>query len=172
MLPAMNTPVRSFDLPPRPPSAADFNAYAKCLMLGRGDKLNAMTQAEVMLGAVSRPAAVLKAAVTAGTTTDTDWAAGLVDYQVMQQQFLDTLRHGGVFDRMLADMLGVPLRSRVVANSTVLVGDAPAEAAPKPIRQLSLSAQAIDIAKVTSILVLSRELVEFERQCRHGLPGQ
>src|SRR5262245_6212767 len=42
-----------------------------------------------------------RAAILAGTTTDTTWAAPLAEYQTIANAFLESLKNFGVFDRML-----------------------------------------------------------------------
>jgi hypothetical protein len=154
----MTATSRTFDLPPARPSASDFNMFARALLLAKGDRASALAYAE-QLGASQRVTGALKAAVSSGTTTSVDYAA-LVDPSVMAQQFLETLRNVGVYDRVLADATVVPLRTRIVSNSTPLVGDSVAEAAAKPIRALSLAFTDMDLLKVSSIVVLSAEVVK------------
>jgi hypothetical protein len=142
--------------------AGDFAALARVLMLGRGSVGEALVEAEQTRGFAQRPAAILRAASTAGTTADPDWARPLVDYQIVQGGFLEALSTAGLFDRILTGgMLKVPLRSRIVANTVAVTGNAVGESSPKAITSMSLIGNDLPLTKVAAIVVLSEEVLRL-----------
>jgi HK97 family phage major capsid protein len=140
--------------------SADFTVYARAIMLGRGDKFAALDAATATPNVSPRVASVIKAAISSGTTTSPSWSS-LVDYQVLEGAFRESLRSTGTFDRMLADgaIRRVPLNATIVASSTAVVGKATGESQPKPVFMLSLTGEDLAVTKVAAILVLSSDLV-------------
>ena len=65
-----------------------------------------------------------------------------------------------VFDRMLPFMVQVPLRSRVIINSSAITGAAASEAAAKPVRRLNLSNLDTELSKSIAQVALSKELLD------------
>lgn len=147
---------------PAIPGASDFTAYAKFLLLSRGNVSTALSLAENTHGTSERVVRVLKAAVAAGTTTNVTWATELIDHEIIVGGFLEALRNDGIFDRLLAGgMRQVPLKAgRIVVNSTLLVAGKVGEGAPKPISALSLGDSDLEPEKVSAIIVLSNELAK------------
>ena len=64
-----------------------------------------------------------------------------------------------VFDSMKPFMVEVPLRSRIIINSSTIVGASVGEAAAKPVRRLNLSNLDTDVTKSISHVALSKEFV-------------
>lgn len=162
-LAGMNTPapLRTFDLN-RPAGSGDFAALARVLMLGKGSVGDALAEAEQTRGFGPRPAAILRAASAVGTTFDSDWARPLVDYQIVQNGFLEALSTAGLFDRILTGgMLRVPLRSRIVANTVAITGSAVGESLPKPITSMSLVGNDLPLTKVACVVVLSEDVLRL-----------
>ena len=73
------------------PKGTTFTRYAMALARSKG---NLMQAAEIAKGWTDTPQVetILKAAVAAGTTTDTNWAQPLVEYENMASEFAELLR--------------------------------------------------------------------------------
>ena len=67
---------------------------------------------------------------------------------------------GAVFDRMMPFMVQVPLRSRVIINSSSITGASAAEAAAKPVRRLNLSNLDTELTKSIAQVAMSKELLD------------
>lgn len=156
----MNTPTRSFELPARPGSPADFVDYARSLLIGRSILSNALHFADTSPIISPKVGNILRSAVSAGTTTSADWASGLVDYRTIEAAFAESLRSISAFDRLLPTMRRVPLKARIVVSTVAVVAGIAPEAQPKKVGQLSLQAGDITPVKAALILAVSRELAE------------
>jgi hypothetical protein len=96
-----------------------------------------------------------------GGSSPTAWAGQLVDFRLLAGAFLAELRHTGVFDGALSDMMRVPLRSAVAVSALAIVGDAVNEAESKLVSELQLSAAETDVRKATALVVVSAELLRL-----------
>lgn len=139
--------------------AGEFVSLAQMLLMAKGNKSDALMYAE-QYKAPERVQRVLQKASAGGTTSD-NWSS-LVDYQVIASGFFESQRSIGVFARMLLEgMKRAPLRTHIAAISTAAVGSETAEGAPKVIGEVALSGSNIEPVKVTSILVVTNDLVRF-----------
>lgn len=148
--------------------AADFVSYAKTLLLADGDVTAAAT-----MRAPERVRNIIRAAVDAGTTTDTDWAASLSEYRQVSNGFAEALRQVSIFDRMLADgaLRRVPLRSRVVAVTTAASGAEHSEGAPRRVSELGFSDETLPVRRVDATVVVSDELARSASPAATALLG-
>ena len=128
-------------------------------MLSRGAPGQALHDVEQTRGP-ERVAAVLRAAVEAGTVTDPIWAGALVPYRTIEAGFVGSLKNFGAFDAMLPSMLQLPPQTRIVAVVTAATGSIVGEAQPKPISEMSLNAGDIEAQKAVCIVVISDELAK------------
>jgi hypothetical protein len=132
---------------------ADFVRVAGLIMTCRGDAERKADE----FGFSDRVKRVLKAAVPGGLTSN----VGLAAFGPMLGAFMDSLRHVGVFDRILADAFGLPLRpARVLINSSAIVSSEVAEGRAKPVRRLQYTSGDFVPRKVIAQVVLSRELID------------
>src|SRR5262245_23528626 len=128
-------------------------------MVGRGSLLSAAGHADALKN--HRVSAILKAAVAAGTTTGAHWASELIDYRVVENGFLESLRSVGVFDHLLGNgMRKVPLRSRLILASSATIGEATVEALPKAVATMSFDASDLTPTKVAAVVAVSSELAK------------
>jgi hypothetical protein len=106
-------------------------------------------------GAPRRVVEWLKTAspATMSTSTSSPFALAL-------DRFLGANQPRGAFDSMKADMLQVPLLTRVVLQSGVIVADEVAEGQPKPVRRLNLSNLDTEASKFVAQIVLSLETLQ------------
>jgi hypothetical protein len=157
--------------------AREFTNLARVVALSRGDHAMAQQLAQRnLLGPRIKTifenhhrvyemrrdvVARLKAAVSAGTTTDNTWALPLAEYDVLADAFLASLKNYGAFDAMLPSMRRVPFRTRIGASTSGASGNTVPQASVKPISKLTLTGTQIDEQKALAILVITNELARF-----------
>ena len=102
-----------------------------------------------------------KAAVDIGTSRDTDWAAPLVNYQNLVNEFLEYLRPMTVLDQMAPMMRRVPFNVRVPRQTGGATAGWVGEGAPKPVTSLAFDFVALTYMKLAAIAVITQELARF-----------
>lgn len=138
------------------PKGTAFTRYAKALAMSKG---NLMQAVEIAKGWEDTPQVetVLKAAVAAGTTTDTTWAKPLVEYENMASEFAELLRPATIIGR-IPGLRRVPFNVKIprqTAGSTVgWVG----EGKPKGVSALAFDQITLGMAKTAGIVVITDEL--------------
>jgi hypothetical protein len=96
-----------------------------------------------------------KAAASAGTLA----GSAFVDAGIITSGWLNTLASFGVFDRMLGDMVQIPLLLGTVGAPTVgATAYSVAEGSMKPISRITLSGAATNISKCHVALIVTQEL--------------
>lgn len=144
-----------------PPGTA-FTRYAIALANGRGSLADAMNFAKRWKDSTPEVLQALetKAAVDPGTSTDSTWAAPLVDQNQLAAEFIELLRPMTMLGRM-SGVRRVPFNvkmPRQTGGSTVAwVG----EKLPKPVGELAFDTVTLGYTKVAGIIVLSDELVRL-----------
>jgi hypothetical protein len=109
-----------------------------------------------------------KAAVAPGTSTDATWGGPLVS---LATAFADSLRPFSVFDRMLNDMVRMPLNTRVVLASSGAQAGPILEFGVKPISALAFGTAVLEPVKIVSDLILSEELAKLMNSAATALIG-
>lgn len=138
------------------PKGTTFTRYAMALARSKG---NLMQAAEIAKGWTDTPQVetILKAAVAAGTTTDTAWAKPLVEYENMASEFAELLRPATIIGR-IPGLRRVPFNIKIprqTGGSTVgWVG----EGKPKPVSALAFDQVTLGMAKTAGIVVITDEL--------------
>lgn len=138
------------------PKGTTFTRYAMALARSKG---NLMQAAEIAKGWSDTPQieTILRAAVAAGTTTDTTWAKPLVEYQNMASEFAELLRPATIIGR-IPGLRRVPFDIKIprqTGGSTVgWVG----EGKPKPVSALAFDQVTLGMAKTAGIVVITDEL--------------
>jgi len=138
--------------------ATEFCAVAKWVSLGRGNFGNVL-QAAKAGRAGERIIDGIKAAMSAGTTTDGSFAGPLA-YQELADGFLVSLRNVGVFDAALPFAKDVPLNTQVALVTVGATAASVGEGQSKVISKLQLVASALTPRKVVAIVVASAELLQ------------
>lgn len=143
----------------------EFARFARCLLISRGDPLRALEVAKAHFSENPRVVNCLKAAVAGGTTTDSTWAAPLVDYTTLAGEFIDFLRPQTIIGKFGAN--GIPSLRRIPFNvrmgrqtsggSGYWVGQGKA----KPLTKFDFDEVTLRWAKVANIAVLTDDLVRF-----------
>jgi HK97 family phage major capsid protein len=121
-----------------------------------------------------------KAAIGAGTTTGTTWAAPLVDYETFTGDFVEFLRARTIIGQFgqgnVPSLNRIPFNVRIGGQTTGGTAQWVGEGAPKPLTSFDFTATELRWAKVAAISVLTNELIRFsspsaERLVRDGLAG-
>jgi len=143
-------------------SAATLAEVGYCLLRARGDALQAVEIHKSSFNSSDRRARsqlILRAAVSAGTTSDAAWAGSLADYRIAVASFSDAMRSVSLLDAMMPFAARVPLRTRVVVATAAAIGGAVAAGAIKPATRLNLSAGDMLERKASTLIVISEELI-------------
>jgi HK97 family phage major capsid protein/HK97 family phage prohead protease len=150
-----------------PPGTA-FTRYAMALAASRGSWYEAAEYAkkwesstpEVLSALKMGPdvAMRLKAAVDAGNTTDTTWAAPLVVYQNLSSEFIELLRPATIIGR-INGFRRVPFNVTMPAQTSGSTVGWRGQGKPKPVGELAFEQKSLGIAKAAGIIVLTEELV-------------
>jgi len=142
------------------PKGTAFTRYVIAQCRAKGNLVQAAEIAKQWNESTPEVAEVLKAAMAAGTTTDADWAAPLVPYRQMTDEFIELLRPLVLTSR-LTGLRSVPFNVRIpgqTQGSTVAwVG----ETAPKPVSELKFADITLRFNKLAGIVVISDELARL-----------
>lgn len=103
---------------------------------------------------------VSKAAVAVGTSTDSDYAAPLVNYTVMVSDFLEYLRPQTIIGR-IPGLRSVPFNIRVPRQTGGGSASWVGEGAPKPATALAFDFVELKYLKLATIAVITEELARF-----------
>ena len=140
----------------------DFIQLARYAMLAKGKTLDARAHAEAE-GASSRVQRILTKAepglVSAPGGSPETWGSAPQRLRQAEAAFVASLRNVGAYDRMLADMIQVPLRTRLAVSWTAIVAAETGEAEAKAVHDLNILGDTLTPKKVAAIVVLTRELV-------------
>ncbi|WP_066730921.1 phage major capsid protein [Cupriavidus sp. D384] len=171
-----------------PPGTA-FARFAMCLAAGRGNLLQSAELAKSLwpdfpqlAGIIKHAAGVggtagdewaarvihTKAAVAAGTTTDPTWAAPLVDYATMQDEFIGLLHPATIIGR-LQGFRRVPFNIRIPRQTSGTSVGWVGEAKPKPVSKMGFDAVTLPWAKVAGICAITEELARFSSPSAEAL---
>lgn len=146
----------------------EFARFALALTAAKGNPAVAVEIAKRKLGENNAVVTSLKAAVSAGTTTDTEWALPLVDtYQRFAGDFVDFLRPQTIIGRFGTN--GIPSLRRVPFNISIPTqttgGDGywVGEGAAKPLTEFAFDRILLGHAKVANIAVITDELARWSQ---------
>jgi HK97 family phage major capsid protein len=142
------------------PKATAWTRYAMCLALSKGNLTQAERIAATYCKDTPEVGMVLKAATDAGTTTDTTWAAPLVQYNDMASEFIELLRAETIIGR-LSQVRRVPFNIRIPRQTAGTTGTFVGEGAPAPVRELAFDNITLPWAKASTIVVITAELAKF-----------
>jgi HK97 family phage major capsid protein len=142
------------------PKGTAFTRYAMALALSKGNLPAAERIAQNHFKDTPEVLTVLKAATDAGTTTDTTWAAPLVQYTDMTSEFIELLRAQTVLGR-LTSLRRVPFNVRIPRQTSGTTGTFVGEGAPAPVRELAFDNLTLPWAKASTIVVITAELAKL-----------
>jgi len=146
------------------PKSIQFTRVAMCCMRAKGDTMQALENAKTYKDTpdVEQAVKVLmhaKAAVAAGNTTDSTWAAPLVVYQNLANAFIELLRPMTILGK-LTGMVQVPFNVSIPRQTAGSTSSWVGEDDPKPVSRLSLETITLGHTKIATIVVLTEELVQ------------
>jgi HK97 family phage major capsid protein len=112
--------------------------------------------------------ALTKSAVDVGTTTDSDWAAPLSPLKSMANEFIEALRPASIVGRIpgftpAPTQVNIP--RAISGSSSSWVG----QAKPTPVSRMTLETVSMGPMKISTIVVLSNELVQDSRPSAEAL---
>lgn len=142
------------------PKGTAFTRFVMALAAARGNRLEAAEFAKRWHNETPEVETVLRAAVTAGTTTDADWAQPLVDYRNMTDEFIELLRPATIIGR-IPGLRRVPFMVKIPVQTQGSLVNWVGEAQPKPVGELKFAMIQLEVNKVAGIVVLSEELVRL-----------
>jgi HK97 family phage major capsid protein/HK97 family phage prohead protease len=142
------------------PPATAFTRYVMALAASRGNRLEAAEFAKRWHDSTPEVETVLRAAVSAGTTTDADWAQPLVTYRQMADELIELLRPATIVGR-IPGLRRVPFMVKIPVQTQGSLVNWVGEALPKPVSELKFTQIQLDVNKVAGIVVLSDELVRL-----------
>lgn len=142
------------------PPGMGLARYVKALAFAKGNNAEAQAYAQQWADSTPEVLAALKAAVAAGTTSDSAWAGPLVYNQNLASEFVEYLRPQLILGKM-SGFRRVPFNVRFptqTGGSTVgWVG----EGAAKPVSKLQFSSGSLGFAKAAGIVIITQELARF-----------
>jgi len=153
------------------PKGTAFTRYAMALGRSKGNLMQAAEISKQWADSSPEVETVLKAAVAAGTTTDTNWAKPLVEYTNMVSEFAELLRPATIIGR-IPGLRTVPFNIKIprqTGGSTVgWVG----EGKPKPVSALAFDQISLGMAKTAGIVVITDELARSSSPAAEGVVRQ
>lgn len=153
------------------PPGIRFTRYALALARANGNLTQALAIAQANKtwhDQTPEIETVLRAAVSAGTTTDTTWAGPLVEYQDMASEFIGYLRPRTIIGR-IPGLRQVPFKVKVPRQTAVASVGWVGESKPKPVGSSAFDSVTLDHHKIAGIIVLTEELVRLSNPAAEGL---
>lgn len=150
------------------PKGTMFARYVGALAAARGNRFEAAEFAKRWADSTPEIETILrmptdiieKTAVNPGNTTDSTWAAPLVQYTNMASEFIDYLRPLTLLGRM-DGFRRVPFKVKVPRQTGGASVNWVGEGKVKPLSSLAFDSLTLDFAKVAGIVPLTEELVRF-----------
>lgn len=152
--PIMNG-VQHIEVRDNAPKGTDFVRFTKALALSRGNPMQALEIAKSLkLG--NRVETVMKAAVSAGSTTSADFAS-LLDQQTMANEFIELLRPATILGKLTPRQVpsNITIPKATTGTSASWVGEGKAA----PLTNAAFSDIAIGEHKIGAIVVFTEELL-------------
>lgn len=157
------------DIKPKLDKGIEFARFAMCLAASKGNIPQAYEIAKSRYANDGeRLHTVLKAAVAAGTTTDSTWAAPLVEYQIMASEFIEFLRPLTIIGR-IPNLRRVPFNIKMPRQTSGGNAYWVGQGAPKPLTKLDFDNVTLRWTKLATIAVLTEELVRFSNPAAEQL---
>lgn len=150
------------------PKGTAFTRYVIAQCRAKGNLVQAAEIAKQWHDSTPEVAEVLKAAMAAGTTTDSDWAAPLVPYQQMSSEFIELLRPETIVGK-LTGLRAVPFNVRIPGQTQGSSVNWVGETAPKPVSELKFADITLRFNKLAGIVVISDELARLSTPAAEGI---
>ncbi|HED2742397.1 phage major capsid protein [Klebsiella michiganensis] len=150
---------------PRLEKGIAFARFTKALAAAKGARTEALQIAKNKYPEDIKLHHVLKAAVSAGTTTDPQWAGALVEYQDFANDFVEYLRPQTIIGKFgtgnIPSLREVPFNIRVPVQTSGGSADWVGQGKPKPLTNFNFETITFGFSKVAAISVLTEELLRF-----------
>jgi len=156
---------------PQLPKGIGFARYTMALAIAKGNIMHAVEIAKAndrWRHETPDVEMVLRAAVAAGTTTDTTWAGPLVQYQNLASEFVEYLRPLTIIGR-IPGLRRVPFKVKIPRQTGGSTVNWVGEGKVKPVSSLAFDSITLDFAKIAGIVPLTEELVRFSSPSAEGL---
>lgn len=153
------------------PKGIPFTRFALALAKSNGNLMQALAIAQNNKNwheQTPEVETVIKAAVAAGNTTDSTWAAPLVEYQVMASEFIEYLRPRTIIGR-IPGLRMVPFKVKVQRQTAVASVGWVGEGNPKPVGKGAFDNITLDLTKIAGIIALTEELVRLSSPSAEAL---
>ena len=152
------------------PQGTGFVRYAAALARSKG---NLMQAAEIAKSYQDTPEVerVLKAAVAAGTTTDSAWAAPLVEYTTLTSEFIELLRPQTIMGQ-IEGFRRVPFDTRIQSQITPSSVNWVGEGKLKPVSKLGFGTLTLGSSKLSGIVAITEELARKSTPSAEALISQ
>lgn len=137
-----------------------FTRYACALMQAKGNLMQAAELSKRWDDSTPEVGISIKAAVSAGTTADTTWAAPLVQYNDMVGEFIELLRNQTILGK-LTSMTKVPFNTRIPRQTAGTTGAFVGEGLPAPVNAMAFDNVTLPWSKAECIVVLTKELARL-----------
>lgn len=153
-----------------------FARYALCIAKAHGNTMQAQAIAASQYPDDEEVNLRLKAAVEAGTTLDSTYAAPLVRAENFEGDFVEFLRPQTIIGKFGTDgipaLRRIPFNVRIAGQTSGGQGYWVGEGAPKPLTAFDFNAVELRWAKVANIAVLTEELIRFSNPSAEMLVRQ
>ena len=142
-----------------------FARFTKALAVAKGVRSEALQIAKNKYPDDTKLHHVLKAAVSAGTTTDPDWAGSLVEYQDFANDFVDFLRPKTIIGQFgvgnIPSLRNVPFNIRIPVQTSGGSAQWVGQGKAKPLTKFDFETITFGFSKVAANSVLTEELLRF-----------
>lgn len=105
---------------------------------------------------------VIRAAVNAGTTTDSAWAGPLVQYQNLASEFIEYLRPLTLIGK-IAGLRYVPFKVKIPRQTGTSTANWVGEGQAKPVSALAFDSVTLDITTISDIVIFSQQLAQLSQ---------
>lgn len=153
------------------PKGTAFTRYVSALAVSKGNIMQAEVIAQRWADSTPEVGQVLKTAVAAGSTSDTTWAAPLVQYNDMTSEFIELLRPKTILGQ-LSSVRRVPFNIRIPRQTAGTSGTFVGEGSPTPVGKLATDNITLPWAKASTIVVITTELARLSNPSAEALVRQ
>lgn len=153
------------------PAGTAFTRFVALLAISKGNLMQAEVLANNLYKDMPELGIVMKAAVAAGTTSDTTWAAPLVQYNDMVSEFIELLRPQTILGR-LSSLRRVPFNIRIPRQTAGTTGTFVGEGLPAPVKKLDFDNITLPWSKASTICVITAELAKLSNPSAEALVRQ
>jgi HK97 family phage major capsid protein len=152
------------------PVGTAFTRYVSLLAVSKGNLMQAEVLSKRYDDSTPEVGLCMKAAVAAGTTSDTTWAAPLVQYNDMVGEFIELLRPQTILGRMSPRR--IPFNVRIPRQTAGTTGTFVGEGSPAPVKKLQFDNITAPWAKASTIVVVTAELAKLSNPSAEALVRQ